>query len=289
MRILWLAGILMALLFSYMARAEETPTPAPHTAAAAENDQMDASGEVEINGGYSYDGFKNWSGPAVRSSYEPRNSYNEWSAGAARVQEFGATGYLFEGGIDRDLTDTWDTSLDLGGSTSFFLPRFSADVSASKRWFDSEKLTTSFEGGFVRFQDVHRDYSWGVRAAYRFTRPWAVEAGVTADVSLPGSVVTEHQYFGVTQGREKKYLVTLRGEFGRDAFQQISPTASIADYPSYGVSLRLRKWVGNNGWGFVVTGSYDSNPYYQNKGVTVGLFKEFSGGRRHAATSKPRR
>jgi YaiO family outer membrane protein len=278
----------MALLFSYTLRAEETPTPAPPPTAVSENDQTDASGEIEVNGGYSYDGFKNWNGPSITSSFEPRNSYNEWSAGAARVQEFGATGYLFEGGIDRDLTDTWDVGLNLGGSSSFFLQRFTAGISASKRWFNSEKFVTTFEGSYERWQDVHRDYLWGVEAAYQFERPWAVKAGVDIDASTPGNVVTESQYVAIRQGREKKHLITLRGQFGREGYKVIGPTTSISNFHSYDISLNLRQWVGSD-WGFTVSGDYYSNPSYQARGITVGLFKEFSGGRRHSTMGKSRR
>jgi YaiO family outer membrane protein len=170
--------------------------------------------------------------------------------------------------------------LDLAGSNSFFLQRFSADMSASRRWFNSDKFVTRVEGSYLRWQDIHRDYTWGVEAAYHFDRPWAVSAGIDADVSTPGNVVTEYQYFAIKQGREKKHLITLRGEFGREGYKVIGPTTSIANFQSYGVSLRLRQWVGRS-WGFVATGSYSSNPFYQDRGVTFGLFKEFSGGRRH--------
>ncbi len=273
--------------------AKAVPDPvgaavAPALPTPSDDDQTPPAGEIDVNGGYSFDGFKNWGGPSVRSSFEPRNSFNEWSAGAARVQEFGATGYIFEGGIDRDLTDTWDAGLNIGGASSFFLPRFAADVSASKRWFDDEKFVTRFDGSYVRWQDVHRDYRWGLGAAYHFERPWAVEAGVNIDLSTPGSLWTEDQYVAITQGREKKYLVTLRGEFGREAYQVIGPVTSISNFQSYGGSLKLRQWVGS-GWGFVITGSYYSNPSYQDKGITVGFFKEFAGGRRHSAIRNSRR
>ena len=252
------------------------------------NEQTPASGEIEASGGYSSDGFRNWSGPSVRGSFAPRNSFNEWSAGAARVQEFGATGYLFEGGLDRDLTDTWDVGLNIGGTSSFFLPRFAADFSTSRRWSDAEKFVMTFDGSYLRWQDVHRDYVWGLGASYHFERPWAVEAGVNIDLSTPGSLCTEEQYFGVSQGREKNYLVTLRGEFGREAYQVIGPNISISNFESYGISLKLQKWVGG-GWGVVVAGNYYSNPYYQDRGVSVGFFKEFSGGRRHSAIRTSRR
>ncbi len=263
------------------ARRATLPAPPPRAVSDSEDDQTPASGEIDINGGYSFDGFKNWGGPSVSGSFEPRNSFNEWSAGVARVEEFGATGYLFESGVDRDLTDTWDVGLNIGGANSFFLPQIAADITASRRWFDSDKFVTMFDGSYLRWQDVHRDYRWGVGAAYQFDRPWAVEAGVNIDVSTPGNVATEYQYVAVTQGREKKYLVTLRGEFGREAYQAIGPDTDISNFHSYGVSLKLRKWVGAD-WGFVATGNYYSNPFYQDKGIAVGFFKEFSGGRRHS-------
>lgn len=296
LRVRWLNGVLIAFLFSITAHAQPSdssslpiqpapvqpapvqPTPVQPTTEAPNNNQTPPSGEIDVSGGYSFDGYANWSGPSVRASFSPRNSFNRWSAGTARVQQFGETGQIFDGGIDRDLTNTWAGSLSISGSSAFFLPHLAVDVSASKRWFDHKKVLTTFSGSYVRWQDVHRDYRWGLGASYHFKRPWGVEAGVSIDLSTPTNQFTETQYVGVTYGSAKKRTVGLRGDFGRVAYEIIGPTTSISNLESYGVSLQLRQWVSGS-CGFFVAGSYSYNSVYQSEGITMGIFKEFSGSR----------
>jgi YaiO family outer membrane protein len=292
-RIVCLSSILMALLFPLVAHAQPnvtSPTPIQPTTEASDDDRSSQSpptGEIEVNGGYSSDEFTNWSGPSVHGSFEPRNSFNRWSAGVARLGAFGTSSEVFEGGLDRDLTNVWDVGLSITGATGLFMPRLSADVFASKRWSSNAKLITTLNGSYVRWQDVHRDYRWGLDVSYRFERPWSVNAGINVDLSTPTNQWTEDQYVSVTQGRAKKYLITLRSDFGRAAYQVIGPTTSISNFQSYGVSSQLRQWVGGHGWGFIVSGGYTTNPFYRSKGFTMGLFKEFAGGSRDPAKHAP--
>ncbi len=272
---------MLALLFSLIARAQPSPpSPVqPATTAASEtsgNNQTPPSGEIDVNGGYSFDGHQDFSGPSVHGSFSPRNSFNRWNAGVARTQQFGISGQIFEGGIDRDLTNTWGGGLSISGSNALFLPQLAADVSANKRWLAKKKFATSFSGGYVRWQDVHRDYHWGLGASYHFQRPWGVEAGVNIDLSTPTNQCTETQYVAVSHGRVKNLSVGLRGDFGRVAYQITGPNTSISNFESYGISLQVRQWVGSN-WGFVVSGSYSYNSVYQSEGVSLGFFKGFSG------------
>jgi YaiO family outer membrane protein len=260
----------------------------PSTEAPNNNsNQTPPSGEIDVSGGYSSDGYQNWSGPGVHASFSPRNSFNRWNAGTARVQQFGETGQTYDGGIDRDLSNTWAGTLSISGSSAFFLPQLAVDVSASKRWFDSKKVVTTFSGSYVRWQDVHRDYHWGLGASYHGKRPWGVDGGVNIDLSTPTNQVTETQYFGVTYGSAKKRLVGLRGDFGRVSYQIIGPTTSISNFESYGISLQLRQWVSGSS-GFFVAGSYSYNSVYQSEGITMGFFKEFSGSRQSPKQSSGR-
>lgn len=284
LRARWLGGVLIALLFPFTAHAQQSVTsslPVQPATKASDKEQTPFSGSIEVNGGYTFDGFKNWSGPSVHGSFEPRNSFNRWSAGVGRVEEFGTSGHIFEGGVDRDLTNTWDVGLTIRGANALFLPRLDADVSASRRWFHNKTFVTRFSGSYVRWHDVHRDYSWGMGASYNFAGTWGVEAGVNIDLSTPVNLYTVNQHVGVSHGRAKKRSISLGVDFGRNAYQVIGPETSISNFQSYGVSVQLRQWVGG-GCGFVVNSSYFTNPFYQGEGVTVGFFKEFSGSRHHS-------
>lgn len=294
LRVRWLSGVLIVFLFSFAAHAQPSdkssslpiqPAPVQPDTEAPKNNQTPFSGEIDVGGGYSSDGYQNWSGPSVHASFSPRNSFNRWNAGTARVQQFGETGQIFDGGIDRDLTNTWAGSLIISGSSAFFLPQLGVDVSARKRWFDSKKVVATFSGSYVRWQDAHRDYSWGLGASYHFDRPWGVDAGVNIDLSSPTNQLTETQYVAVTHGRAKKRMVALRGDFGRVAYQIIGPTTSISNFESYGISLQLRQWVSGS-CGFFVSSSYSYNSVYQSEGVTIGFFKEFSGSRQLSSSGR---
>jgi YaiO family outer membrane protein len=76
------------------------------------------------------------------------------------------------------------------------------------------------------------------------------------------------------QGREKKYQVTVRGEFGSELYQIIPPDVGVSNFPSHAISVSWRQWIRRD-WGVTVGAGYYSSAYYQSKSAELGFFKDF--------------
>ena len=106
----------------------------------------------------------------------------------------------------------------------FFLPRFRADVSVSRKWLQARRLVTTVGGGYHVAKDAHRDYSVAAGASTYFPAPVIVEGGVTWNNSTPGGVVSRYQFLAVTQGRERERYIIVRVAGGHEAYQLIAPS-----------------------------------------------------------------
>jgi YaiO family outer membrane protein len=250
--------------------------PAAAGSAPASRSKPPLSGSLEFGAGYSAmsAGYNAGDQTYLHADIE-QSSKTEWSGDAVRAQDFGDTGYLLVVGVNHDFTGSFYGDLHIGGSSGgFFLPAFTVEGSLHKKWLSQKQLFTSFGMGYDRAKDEHRDTRLLASANYYFGRPWMIESGMTFNLSAPGTVFSHSQYLAVRQGRNNKYFVTLRGEFGNEAYQITGVNTSISDFRSRSVSLTWRQWV-RAGWGFNLGGQYYSNPYFQRKGGQLGIFKHF--------------
>lgn len=250
--------------------------PTAAGSAPASRSKPPLSGALEFGAGYSAmsAGYNAGDQTYLHADIE-QSSKTELSGDAVRAQDFGDTGYLLIGGVNHDFTSSFYGDLHMGGSSGgFFLPAFTAEGSLHKKWLSQKQLFTSLGIGYDRAKDAHRDKRLLASASYYFGRPWMLESGMTFNLSAPGTVFSHSQYLAIRQGRNNKYFVTLRGEFGNEAYQITGVNTSISDFRSRSVSLTWRQWV-RAGWGFNLGGQYYSNPYFQRKGVQLGIFKHF--------------
>jgi YaiO family outer membrane protein len=234
------------------------------------------SGSLEFGAGYSAmsTGYNAGNQTYLHADIE-KSPKTELSGDVVRAQDFGDAGYLFIGGVSHDFTGSFYGDLHMGGSSGgFFLPVFTVEGSLHKKWLSQKQLFTSFGMGYDRAKDEHRDTRLLASTSYYFGHPWMLESGVTFNLSAPGTVFSHSQYLAIRQGRNDRYFVTLRGEFGNEAYQITGVNTSISDFRSRSVSLTWRQWV-RAGWGFNLGGQYYSNPYFQRKGGQLGIFKHF--------------
>jgi YaiO family outer membrane protein len=230
---------------------------------------------IEIGGGYSYDGFHNWSGPSLRSNFVPRDSDLSLNVQVARVEEFGDMGTAFKGGLTYDMSENWYTTLQMSSSSGgFFLPRVSTRISIGRGWLPGQRLDTTVGMGYVRWKDATTEYDCPVGVSYEFAPSWSAQAEVNFEVTSPSSVFSHTQFVSVSQGKEERHLVTLGGEFGTEAFQIIGPNTTLSNFHSSEITLKWRQWA-HRGWGWSVGGLYYLNREYQRKSVELGIFKEF--------------
>jgi YaiO family outer membrane protein len=219
------------------------------------------------------------------------NAFGEWRGGYARSvvnmkkhvlsaeingqREFDDAGVYIAVGDTYTFNSSWYGSVTVGSSVGgFFWPRFRTDAFINKKWLKRQQWVTTAGYGYYAAKDVHHDQSVFLGTTYYFERPWIVEEGLRFNVSHPGSVFSPSGFVAVTQGRDKRYYVTLRTGFGEEAYQLVGPAVSLNDFTSQTVTLTWRHWVGRS-WGFNAVADYYHNPFYSRGGGVLGLFKEF--------------
>jgi YaiO family outer membrane protein len=266
---LWPMLVVPLLAVAAFSQQDFAPTlPRQHS-------ETSSSGLIEISGGYSYDGIRNWTGPSVRVEYGPQDSNLGMNMQVARVMEFGDVGTVFKGGVTYDFSDSCYATGQLGSSSGgFFLPSLTSRFSLHQGWLSGQRLVAAVGMGYERWKDGSTDYFWPIGATYRLSRSWSAQAEISFELGKPNDTLAHMQYLAITQGREKKHEVTLAGQFGTEAFQVIGPQTTISNFHSYEITLKWRQWVRPN-WGFSLEGLYYSNPEYQRKGIVLGLFREF--------------
>jgi YaiO family outer membrane protein len=230
---------------------------------------------VEAGGDYLSltNGFGYWAGGYARGVVT--RGKNIWNAEINGQHEFGDAGIYLGAGDTYNFNPDWYGSLTAGSSVGgFFWPRFRADGFINKKWMARKQLITTFGFGYYAAKDIHRDHSFFVGSTYYFTKPWIVEEGIRFNISNPGSVFSPAGFVAVTQGRNRQRYITVRGGFGKEAYQLIGPTVVLTDFPSQTLTVTWRQWVGTN-WGFSLVGDYYHSPFYHRGGTSFGFFREF--------------
>jgi YaiO family outer membrane protein len=204
-----------------------------------------------------------------------QDAHNTWNAEITRRAEFGDQGTYFTASDTHILNEDWYMSLAAGASAGgFFLPQYRIDAAMNKKWRKQRNLVTSLGYMHAKAKDVHRDDMIEFGAAYYWQRPWTLEGAVHLNISHPGPALSESQFIALTRGRDRKHLVTLRVEFGTEAYQLVGPSTVLTQFQSQAVSLTWRQWT-KGPWGFNVMPEYYHSPAYHRGGITLGIFREF--------------
>ena len=243
--------------------APPAPRPPPHA-------------EISATGSYHAlsDSLGSWTLVQLRGLVHAGAS-DVWSGEIVDRREFGDAGIFLGVANTHTFNRDWFAFAAAGTSAGgFFLPRFRANATVSRKWLQARRLVTTVGGGYYAAKDAHRDYSVAAEAIYYFPANLIVEGGVTWNDSMPGGVVSRYQFLAVTQGRERKRYIVVRVAGGHEAYQLIAPTSPIADFASRSASLMVRQWV-NSGWGLSLGAEIYSNSSYTRRAVTLGAFRQF--------------
>jgi YaiO family outer membrane protein len=190
-------------------------------------------------------------------------------------REFGDEGIFLGVANTHTFNQDWFAFASAGTSVGgFFLPRFRANATVSRKWLRARQLVTTVGGGYNGAKDAHRDYSGTAGAVYYFPAPLIVEGGVTWNNSTPGGVLSRYQFLAVTHGREHARYIIVRVAAGHEAYQLIAPASPIADFASRSASVTVRQWV-NFSWGLAVGAEIYSNSSYSRRALTLGAFRQF--------------
>ncbi len=234
------------------------------------------SGYVEAGGDFSavtHD-YGNWYGEYVKGEIQT-DPNNRWNAELLNLTAFRQTGVYGAIGNTHDFNEDWFSNINIGGSEGgLYLPRYRVDAFLNRKWLEDRQLITTIGFGDYKAMDVHNDQSIFFGATYYFPELWVVQGGIRFNNSHPGGVNSNSQFVAVTEGEQKKHLVTLRYGWGEEAYQIIGPGQALSDFNSQTISLEWRQWL-NDDWGFDARGEQYHNPNYDRTGINLGIFKDF--------------
>jgi YaiO family outer membrane protein len=246
--------------------AQSGPAPSPTS----------PRGEISVTGSYHAlsDSLQPWTFLQLRGLVHTGPS-DVWAGEIVDQREYGDAGIFLGVANTHTFNEDWfafaSAATSVGG---FFLPRFRANATVSRKWLQARQLVTRVGGGYYAAKDAHRDYSVEAGAVYYFPAPVIVEGGVMWNNSTPGGVVSRYQFVAVTHGRERERYIIVRVAGGHEAYQLLAPTLAIANFASRSASLTVRQWVTPR-WGVSLGAETYWNSSYKRNAGTFGVFRQF--------------
>lgn len=234
-----------------------------------------AHGFVEAGGGHSAltPGNPSWTDGYFRLLLAGES--NTLQTEVTREDRFGDRGWYFSGGLTHVLSENWYGDVFVGASSyCFFLPKYRVDAFIHRKLLPHKQLVMTLGGGYEKAKDVHTAALLNPEANYYLRPTWILQSGLIFTHGDPGGVTVHTQYFAVTQGQNKSHFISVRGEYGREAWELISPTSVLVDFPIHDVSGTWRQWLAPN-FGFNLTVERYNNYIFNRIGATAGLFLDF--------------
>lgn len=227
---------------------------------------------VEVSGGTSdlSNGLGTHTSTGIRLRHaRPRDI---WYLGVWRETRLSETGWLGNISNTHTLSPVWTTHLSASAATDvFFLPRYRFDGQLARKlggpraWVVTGSLMT----------DAWRDEHSGVGAGFSVLRflpaGLAVEAGVMWKRTMPEDFISRRQTAGVMWYQPQREL-SVRGGFGEEGFQVVSPDSVLVGFNSHDVTFRWLEWVSGN-LGIAISGSYYKNPAFHSKGYSATVVR----------------
>ncbi len=233
-------------------------------------------GSLEANALYYdlSDGFAPTSGVNLRGRLGPVGN-DEWLAELAYLDRFDDTGTFGQVGNIHQFDDRWFSQLYLASSAGgFFWPEFRIDASLSRRMLARRNLVVTAGVAYFDAKDIHSDTGYRLETIYYTTTPWVFQAGVTYNVSEPGSVGSTSGYAAVSHVTDGTRILSARVGAGHQAYQPLQADSFQVDIPFTSVRVTWKEWVGAR-WGVQLAADSYLSDVYDQHGVEVGLFREF--------------
>ncbi len=233
-------------------------------------------GYLEVGGSHSglTQNNRPWNDFYIRTVLSGGN--NTLNLEADRDSRWGDHGWYFVGGLTRVLSENWFAQVNLGTSLpgGFFLPKLRVDGYINRKLLSRQQLVATAGIGFDKSKVQNHALRTSFGAAYYLNAPWVIQGGVTFTQSNPGGILAHTQYLAFTEGHEKEHYISVRGEFGREAYEITGPATGLFNFPIHGISGTWRQWIGFN-WGINAAVDYYHTPSYSRAGATAGVFLDF--------------
>lgn len=230
-----------------------------------------------IEGGFRFDqlsgDFTPWKNVYVRGfSHTSEKDY--WSGEAHFANKLGENGFLYSLSYRRVLNAKWFGVSSLTTSSGgFFHPKYRADVQIARK-LARQKVIALVGGGINRAKDEHRDTYVSLEGVYYGPQNLVFQSGVRLNVSNPGKAFSRYHNSSITKFKPNDYQVGVTFGFGNESYEIIEPLVIFTDFKSWNSSITARKWFAN-GWGVNASVSYYQSDFYNRRGVSVGVFREF--------------
>ena len=232
-------------------------------------------GFIEAGGGHSAltPGNPSWTDGYLRAVFAgPTNTIQ---TEVTREDRYGDRGWYFTGGLTHVFNQDWYADGFVGfSSRNFFLPKYRADGFLHRKLLPHKQLVVAFGAGYEKAKDIHSAARLNPEVNYYLRPSWVLQSGMIFTRGDPGGVMVHTQYFAVTQGQNKSHYISVRGEYGREAYELIGPTSVLVNFPIHDVSGTWRQWLGPN-YGFNLTVERYNNYIFNRIGATAGLFVDF--------------
>jgi len=135
-------------------------------------------------------------------------------------------------------------------------------------------LVTTFGAGYFDAKDHHEDNMGYVEFLYYFDGPIVAQGSFQVNESDPGSVKSISGYVAAFYVKNKTRILSIRGSMGDQAYQAITATDAVVDFPFHSVRATWCEWIGVT-WGINITAEHYSSDVYDQNGFELGFFKEF--------------
>jgi YaiO family outer membrane protein len=232
-------------------------------------------GFVEAGGGHSSltPGNPSWTDGYFRALFA--GQANTVQTEVTREDRYGDRGWYVTGGLTHIFSQNWYGDVFVGGSSRcFFLPKYRVDGFIHRKLLPHKQLVIMLGSGYEKAKDVHSAVRLNPEANYYLRSTWVLQSGIIWTRGDPGGILVHTQYFAVTQGQNKSHFISLRGEWGREAWELIGPTTVLENFPIQDVVGTWRQWLAPN-FGFNLTVEHYNNFIFNRLGATAGVFLDF--------------
>jgi YaiO family outer membrane protein len=147
-------------------------------------------------------------------------------------------------------------------------------LQVSTKWLEQRDLVTSAALFRAVFDGGRSDTGLRLSTTWYVAPPAVLEAGVTFNVSQPGSVHSSMPYVSATLGRDGQQYLSLRATSGTEGYQALGLQTQLVNFRSSSQSATWRQWIGPQ-WGFTAQAEHYRNPTYQRRTLGVGLFAQW--------------
>jgi YaiO family outer membrane protein len=149
-----------------------------------------------------------------------------------------------------------------------------ADMQVSTKWLEQRQWVTSGALYHAVFDGSRSDSGVRLASTWYLAEPAVLEAGITFNISQPGSVHSKMPYASATFGRDGQQYLSLRATSGTEAYQALGLQSQLVNFRSRSQSATWRQWIGPQ-WGITAQAEHYRNPTYQRRTLGVGLFAQW--------------